>query len=363
MRTEIPIIRRWCARACVATAGLLAGCALSPGMHADRASMPPIVPIDARTIAAQAAAPADDAWEVLRPLLDGVPGAYRIGAGDVLSITVTKHPELLPPAGPEPDGGRTAGFVVEADGKVRFPLAGGVSVAGLNTDEARVAMVRALSPYFRAPQVTVRVAAFRSQRIHVGGAVRAPGAQVLSDVPTTLALALSQAGGMADTGDASRIWLTRRDRIYRIDLPALAAHGRSPQDLLLRDGDQLRVAERAEHPVFVAGEVGQPRMVPMRDGALSLGEALAQAGSVSQTSADARGVYVVRLNDGQDVPEVFQLDATSPTGLVLAARFPLRPRDLVYVQPAGLVRWNRVMTLLVSSSVSLYNTQRAAGSP
>lgn len=357
MRTESKSLFRAFARAGAAGAAALwlAGCALSPGMHADAAKMPPVTRIDAQVIARQATVP-NDALRDTASLRTVRATAYRIGPGDALAIGVLKHPELAAPAD---DPRRQAAFVVDGDGELAYPYVGKLRLAGLTVNEAREALAAALSRYIRAPQVTLRMAEFRSARVYVDGAVREPGAQEITDLPMTLALALSRAGGTIASGDASRVSLVRSGQAYRLDLPALASAGVDAADIALLDGDRVRVADRAEHPVFVAGEVGQPRPLPMRDGALSLGEALAQAGSLNQAAADARSVYVVRLEDPAQAPQVFQLDARSPAGLALAARFPLRANDLVYVQPAGLVRWNRVMTLLVSSSVSLYNTQRA----
>lgn len=342
----------------------LGGCALAPGMHAVDAQLPPMTWITPETIAQQAAAqmqPGDEASAAF-----GVRSAgYRVGAADVLSISVLNHPELLPldVAGTNGGSARPAGFVVDGDGGLSYPYVGKLAVAGKTIDGVRDALTIALAQYIRKPQVAVRVAEYRSQRVYVDGAVRAPGKQPVTDVPMTLAQALADAGGITASGDASELRLSRAGRTYRVDLPALARAGVEPDNLYLSDRDRVWVAERADRPVFVAGEVGQPRPVPMRDGVLSLGEALAQAGSLSQIAADASSVYVVRQAGAGEEPEVFRLNATSPAGLSLASRFPLRANDLVYVQASGLVRWNRVMNLLLSGSLSLYNTQRAVDTP
>jgi polysaccharide export outer membrane protein len=46
-------------------------------------------------------------------------------------------------------------------------------------------------------------------------------------------------------------------------------------------------------------------------------------------------------------PEIYHLDATSPVSMVLANQFELQPKDVVYVGQGGLVRFNRVLNLLL----------------
>jgi polysaccharide export outer membrane protein len=346
--------------AAVAAVAMAGGCAFAPGMQAD-AGMPPVVTITARIDELQQhAADAGPAEQVLALTAAPASTGYAIGPGDVLAISVLHHPELASPAmRGDAVAAKAEGFVVDGQGRLSFPYADSLPVAGKTVEQARDALAAALSRFFHAPRVNLRVLEYRSRKIYVAGAVRSPGKQAITDVPMTLAQALSDAGGLSPSGDSSWIWLYRDGQAYRLDLPALGRHGIGSERIHLRDQDRIRIDERMDHPVFVAGEVGAPRPLPLHGGSLSLGEALAEAGSISQVSADSRNVYVVRLENAASTPTVYRLDARTPVGLALAARFPLRPNDLVYVQPSGLVRWNRVMNLLLSSSMVLYNSRRA----
>lgn len=339
----------------------LTACAIAPGMHASEDSMPPVTLITPAVIVAQQPSTEVDSASLLAAFSETA-GHYRIGPADVLAIGVVDHPELMPPdalAGRD-ERDLPYGFVVGATGAIGYPYVGSVLAGGKTVDEVRAELAAALSRYFRHPQVMVRVAAYRSQRVYVDGAVGNTGSLNITDVPMTLATALGAAGGLKPNGDASQISLTRAGHVYPVSLPALARAGHGPDDIHLRHQDRVRVAERSDNPVFVAGEVGQAKPVPMQDGVLTLGQALALAGSLNQTASQASGVYVVRPDRDGAEPKVYRLDAKSPTGLALAARFPLQPYDLVYVQASGLMRWNRVMSLLLSSTLSLYNTQRAS---
>ncbi|MBM7124771.1 polysaccharide biosynthesis/export family protein [Dyella flava] len=343
----------------------LGGCAIAPGMNAPSSQdAPSVTLITPAVIAAQK--PVDDPQvSRLRAAFAEKSAGYRIGAADILAIGVVNHPELVPPDAPPMRNGNDQpfGFVIDATGQLNYPYVGSLVVAGKTVEQVRSELTNKLAHYIRDPQVAVRVIGFRSKRVYIDGAVHTAGSQDITDVPMTLALALAGAGSIPASGDASTITINRAGKVYPVNLPALARAGHGAQDIYLRDGDRVHVADRADNPVFVAGEVGQARAVPMRDGALSLGDALALSGSVSQVGSNPRGIYVVRVRDNSDAPEVFRLDAASPTGLALAGRFQLQSRDLVYVQTAGLMRWNRIMSLLTSSTLSLYYSQRAVDGP
>ena len=127
----------------------------------------------------------------------------------------------------------------------------------------------------------------------------------------------------------------------------MAEQGRNPSKIVLRNGDLARVLPRDESGVFVMGEVNKPvTALPMRNGRLTLSEAISQAGSLNANTADAAQLYVVRgMQDEQ--PQVYHLDARSPVAMVLANQFQLKPKDVVYVDGNGLVRFSRVLSLLL----------------
>lgn len=280
------------------------------------------------------------------------PAAYSVGPGDVLQITVWDHPELAAALGPQTQTGtRTAdapaGFVIDQDGTLQFPYVGRVHVAGLQTEAIQALLQKTLGKTFQAPQITVRIASFRAKQVFIEGEVHTPGTQPINDIPMTLYDAISRAGGLAATADQSRIALVRNGVKHEIDLTAMAEHGLSPSRIVLQNGDLLRVPARDDFGVFVMGEVNKPvTALPMRSGKLTLSDALSQAGSLSSTSADAAQLYVIRGNESA-APHVFHLDASSPVAMVLANQFDLQPKDIVYVDGNGLVRFSRVLSLLL----------------
>ncbi|MGU7771936.1 polysaccharide biosynthesis/export family protein [Burkholderia sp. MR1-5-21] len=348
----------------VAVSVALSACAFAPGM---RMSEPPppsadtqsagdqphfeITKIDAGLIRALKAR-ADQQLTAQAGLLAAPPAAYRIGPGDVLQITVWDHPELAAAQGAATQAtpraaDPAAGFVVDQKGGVSFPFAGTVPVAGLTADAAQARIASALSRVYRAPQVTLRVASFRSKQVYIDGEVRTPGGQPVNDVPMTLYEALGRAGGMSPEADQSRIALVRGGVTHPLDLTRMLRDGQNPADVVLAAGDLLHVPARSDYGVYVMGEVNKPSLArPLRDGRLTLSDALSQAGSVNANTADAAQMFVVRGSQ-TDRPQVFHLDARSPVSMVLANEFELQPKDIVYVDGNSLVRFSRVLSLLL----------------
>lgn len=340
---------------------LVGGCASAPGMRVGQNDHdgPPVAlqTINAELIAQQQSERRAQVPALLQLMTPASP--YTIGPGDILSIIVWEHPELIaPPAAISAanDGtNTTSGYTVDSEGRIQFAYAGALKVAGLTEAQARDALTQALSRTLQNPQITLRVQSYRSQRVYIEGEVRSPGVQSITDVPMTLAEALNRAGGATSVGDTSHLQLSREGGTSNIDLPALITAGIHPGQLLLRHGDLLRVPNKEESRVFVLGEVQRPGPLTHRNGRLSLNEALGDASGISPLSGNAAQVYVVRTTAASNTPQVFHLDARSPVALLLAEQFELRARDVVYVDPTALANWNRVVSLILPSA-ALANT-------
>jgi polysaccharide export outer membrane protein len=302
--------------------------------------------------------------------LFGRASAYTIGPGDVVGIIVYDHPELLPNAGAvisqqsDPTGVTVApGFIVDAAGEISFPYIGRTKLQGLTESSASELIAKRIRAYIKAPQVSVRIQSFRSQRAYVEGEVRTPGLQIFTDVPMTLAEALNRAGSITAAGDRSQVVLSRGDSSVAIDLLALKRFGADPNNIPLRNGDIVYVGARDDSRVYVMGEILRPSALQMRNGRLSLNEALGDAGGPDLFSSDPGQIYVIRNSpQSPDTPEIFNINAKNPAALALADRFELKPRDVVYVDRVPLVSWNRVASLILPAAQVLNLTRDTARS-
>jgi polysaccharide export outer membrane protein len=242
-----------------------------------------------------------------------------------------------------------SGFEVDQSGMLDFPYAGKLKVSGLTSSEIHTMLTTRLAHYLRQPKLSVRLLAYRSKRVYVDGEVKLPGVQAINDLPMTLTEAINRSGGMNPTADQSRITLSRAGKSYAINLPLLVQRGMNPSDILLKNGDVVRVLARDENKIFVSGEVSGPRALPLRNGRLTLNEALGEAGGINPVTGDARQVYVIRRSSSES--RVYQLDANSPGALAVAESFELSPKDVVYVAATPLTNWNRTISALIPGAL------------
>ncbi len=355
--------------ATMAIALTLTGCMWAPGQHMRSSVLAhddqplgndqiELIPITPKLIAMDRAS--KNAPGLPAALKQFQPGPYRIGAGDVLYITVWDHPELTVPAGPQQQL-NAAGRPVQADGSLFYPYIGKVTAAGKTPGELRDELTSKLARYIEAPQVDVSLLTYASQRVWVTGASRQPATVPLTVVPVTLGDAISQAGLDPNQADLSGVRLTRDGTTYTIDLDRLGRNGGSDTNVFLAAGDHIYVPYLDHKEVFVVGEVNQPGALNFKTGDISLSQALGRARGLLQTTSNGNAVYVIRgSSDLQEMPsQGFQLEARSPAAFAVASQFNLQPGDVVFVGAAGVTRWSRFVNQLLPFTAIITNAASA----
>jgi polysaccharide biosynthesis/export protein len=211
------------------------------------------------------------------------PGSYILGRGDMVSVRIFGADDM--PAQPVEVGG---------DGKLDLPMVGPVPAAGMTVLGLQSELTKRYAVYFKQPQVTVSVTAYRSQPVTVMGAVNTPHVIDLRG-PTRLMDVISEAGGLKpDAGDKITITRPASDQdgsagsrefsTQVIDLDKII-NGTDPNANVLIHARDLITVPKARM-VYVVGDVTKPGGYVLDGvGSLSVLQAIALAGGTTNTSA------------------------------------------------------------------------------
>ena len=258
---------------------------------------------------------------------------YRVGPGDILSITVYDEPDLTQTV-----------RVTERD-TMAFPLVGSVHVQDLTTTQVAKRLEETLSPRFLInPQVFVNVAEFASKKVFIVGAIPKPTTLTLRG-ETTLLEVLSHVSNESphkvfNLSHSSSLTVFRRGtqagvqhddapnavQAIRVDLDRLLRQGDMSRNLVLHPNDVIYIPE--PDAVFIFGEVNRTGPIPLPDGSMKLIEAINKAGGFSDFAA-ANRTRVLRMVDGSE--QVIRVDMAAVIRGDLSQDITLKANDIVIV--------------------------------
>jgi polysaccharide export outer membrane protein len=115
-------------------------------------------------------------------------------------------------------------YLVQPDGRVKFPEIGWVEVEGLTLEEAEALVEKQYASLYQLPYAIVRV--LNNRVLVFPGASGSAVVITLQNMNTTLIEALALAGGVSGRGDAAKVKLIRRtdegNKVYFMDLSTIA---------------------------------------------------------------------------------------------------------------------------------------------
>ena len=277
---------------------------------------------------------------------------YHISQGDILSIVLSGYPDVAPASG----GGSTpyaSGYPVDQQGYIQFPLIGRIKASGLSVPQFTANLQKQLQRYLKFSDPQVKIIDYRGNKFFIDGEVKQPGEFSIADAPVSLYGAISMAGGALPTGDSNNIVLNRNGVNYNIGLQSLRQLGSSANKIYVQTGDSIHVNSQSRNKVYVLGEFGRVEPVPILEQGLSLAHVLGESRGLDSSSANAAKIYVVRDNPNYPRTNIYYIDMQTITSFSLANRFEMHPNDIVYVDPTGLARWNRVLSALLPSTSAI----------
>ena len=242
------------------------------------------------------------------------PPDYRIGPGDVLTISVWDNKDL------------DQTVFVRPDGKISLPLLGEVHAGDVTVAELAARLSEMYSKTVKGAQVMVGVQEIRSRAVFfVGGVAKAGLLQLTQDI--TLIQAISLVGGLVPGAAWESVFILRGEKLIPVDVVKLIQKADLRQNIKLEPGDTV-VVPFGERVVYVQGEVKNPGLIKFTE-ELTILKAIAQAGGFTSLAASRR---VSLLREDGAKREKIQVDVYQVMNEPDAAPdTPLKPNDLVIV--------------------------------
>ena len=298
------------------------------------------------------------------------PAGFVVGAGDVLEISIWEAPpaSLFGTAVLDPRTGASTARVtalpeqmVNSAGQINVPFAGAVQAAGRSPQQIEADVVQLLKGKANQPQVLVRVMRNATSNVTVVGEFSSSTRMPLTAMGERLLDAVAAAGGVRQPVGKMTVQVTRGSSVQALPLETIIQDPR--QNIVLQPGD---VVTALHQPLSftVLGATGKNEELNFEAQGITLAQALARAGGLQDTRADARGVFVFRFEDPAalglkadsgvqatpegKIPVVYRVDLKDPATFFVAQGFPIRNKDVMYVSNSSAAELQKFLNIIGS---------------
>lgn len=291
-----------------------------------------------------------------------------INAGDVVDVSIWEAPPALL-FGSASDIATLTGSkevklseqMVDNRGQITIPFVGKLVVSGKTPQQVQDMIVKGLHKKANNPSAVVRIAKNNTADITIIGEVNNSTRMPLTGKGERLLDAIAAAGGTKHPSSRVTIQLNRRGQ--SVEMPFDKVMSDPAQNVLLQKGDVVAVHYQTKS-FTVLGAVAKNDEISFETGGISLMQALARAGGLNDSRADARGVFIFRqesinvLNAEQYqalppefrrqsiVPVIYRLNLKDPINYIVAQNFAVKDKDLIYVSNAPAVEFRKFVTLI-----------------
>lgn len=224
---------------------------------------------------------------------------------------------------------------VRDDGSITLPYVGALRADDTHPDVLAERIRQRLKPLSQSPQVQVAITQSVQNVAYVSGAVSRPGRVPLTAAREHLLDVIAIAGGAQSTtagadGLDLDVHLVRGDKAVSVRLGDLR-----PEDLanlVILPGDRIEL-RRAARTYTAFGATERVSQIPFSAEKVSLAEAIARATGPADARANARGVYLFRIerdSAGKVMqPTVYHIDMMKPQSYFLAQMFEMQDKDVI----------------------------------
>ena len=163
---------------------------------------------------------------------------YRLGPGDVISITVDNLDEI------------SLQYTISETGNIAFPtLLSPLKAQGVTVEQLRARLIELLTEYMYKPRVAVDIVEYHSHKVLVQGPFQKPGKYELKSERVPLLDIIMEAGGVTEIRENDELVILRSYfssnpgaklmKSIRVDLQGLLRDGDLTQNVMVQAGDVI----------------------------------------------------------------------------------------------------------------------------
>lgn len=260
--------------------------------------------------------------------------------GDVLEVSLY-HPSREDIASYVHEIGKNIGYKIE-DHFLILPDIAPISVKNCSIEEAKIKVQKAYEKQIPGVEVFIGYKKRRPKYVELIGLVHQ--SQVNVSESSKLYDVLSKAK-VPNNANYFKSYVVRGEESLPIDLHKLVVEGDMSQNIYMKDGDKIYIADQNAAAIIVMGEVGKQGIIPMTSSSMPLQEALARAGGMLFTGNKAY-IQVIRGNLAK--PKIYTLNWRHIVRLPSDSML-LIPGDILYVAANPISEWNRFINQLLPS--------------
>jgi len=283
----------------------------------------------------------------------------RVGAGDILAVTVYEAGEGGLFTGKEQRHAAFPALQVDQQGNISLPYAGLLKVQDRTPHEVQKLIVERLEGRAIQPQVVVSISSTESNTFVLAGDVEKPGRYPLSTTGDRLLDVIAKAGGARHPAREVYVTFVRGQERGTLLLEKIIDE--QNENIFILAGDRIYINhDPKRYSVFGAVHKAGAFIFPATQ--VNALEAIAFAGGLLDERADATGIFVFRYEstavvrqiqpDAPDfggagtIPTVYRISLRDPGSYFYARGFLLRDKDVVYVANAPGVEVAKVLRLI-----------------
>jgi polysaccharide export outer membrane protein len=269
---------------------------------------------------------------------------YILGPADTINLDLTDTDDL------------DSSYKIGSDGTIDLPFIGKLNINNLSIVEAEKHLTTEIKSFYKYTDLQIEITEYNSSKAFFTGAIREQKTIQLDQKPIRIIEAAIQANFNPNSGSklyGTKGFLRRDGKAYSIDLMQIIQDKNKKENFFIKKDDVIFI-ERNSDTIHIFGEISKPGIY-FENLNYSLTELLSSSG-VNKLTANAKNIFVIRENFEKNLHlDVFKLDIRNPTNLIIGKKFLLQTNDVVYVPAARIVKFNRIISLLLPQT-DLFNS-------